>query len=242
MRSIAKYRCGFYYDQLGIDQQFLYRKIASSVSCYKSEIDVDEDENSIHKVKLAIQYDNPELFYWSADKSVVKNKTLDLSYSTETEEEAINLVNMVREKRRIILQELSDERLSQMDMFSRVYDYFAETMKYADDELQKPGCTPWIYDIQGPFLHERGVCLGIAQAVNYICMALHIPSILITGEAKVAGWIGNHGWNMVELNGEYFHIDVTCDVCEGERRKYYLKKDKDFADRQWPKTLYPQAV
>ena len=34
MEIIARYRCGFYYEQLSIDQQFLYHMIAASVSSY----------------------------------------------------------------------------------------------------------------------------------------------------------------------------------------------------------------
>ena len=82
------------------------------------------------------------------------------------------------------------------------------------------------------------------MTVNYFCMAVHIPAILITGEANVAGWNGNHGWNMVELDGEYFHIDVTSAISQGVdlKNKYFLIKDKDLDDRNWSKNLYPKAV
>jgi transglutaminase/protease-like cytokinesis protein 3 len=60
----------------------------------------------------------------------------------------------------------------------------------------------------------------------------------------VAGWSTNHGWNLINLDGECYHLDATCDICEDndkDNRKYFLVKDKDFTDRQWPKTLYPEA-
>lgn len=242
MGIIAKYRCGFYYEQLNIDQQFLYRRAASSISCYQPEMPVNQDdEDSLHKVLKAIQYDNPELFYWSADNSVAKNGRLLFCYTTDCEEEAIRLVNMTREKRLHMIKTVLEAGISQIDLLSKIYDYLVQHVEYADDELQKPDCAPWIYDIQGPLLHERGVCLGIAQTINYICIALHIPAILVTGEAKVAGWHGNHGWNLVKIDEQYYHVDATCEICDDNqdnKRKYFLKEDEDFADHQWQKALY----
>ena len=171
---------------------------------------------------------------------------LKLCYLTENENEAAELIQMLRDKRRSILRDISEsmDAMTQKAVLKALFDYMADNITYAEDELQKPACSPWIYDISGILLKEKGVCLGIAMAMNYFCQALHIPSILITGEAKVMGWHGNHGWNMVRLDDEYYHLDATSalGMDQTERAGYYLVKDKDMADRSWPKALYPKAV
>lgn len=247
MEIIARYRCGFYYEQLSIDQQFLYHMIAASVSSYKSYVDIDKDvdEKNIHRIKVAIQYDNPELFYWSLDNSEVTSGRMLLHYSTETKEEAKKRVNKIKKKRYKLLSEFSKNCSTQKEMFMRVYDYLVETVRYAEEEAQRPKCAQSLYDIQGPFLWEKGVCLGIAQTVNYYCIALHIPAILVTGRAKVDGWDRNHGWNLIKLDEQYYHVDVTSEICDRSQkkeRKYFLKKDEDFIDRHWSKTIYPKTL
>lgn len=244
MAHVAKYRYGFYYDQLDIDQQYMYRKIAAAVSEFRKTVDVYIDESKIYRIKMAILYDNPEFFYWNYEESKIVSGQMVLCYSTDSEEDVCNLVTMLRDKRRAVLQDLCEENMSQMDILSKVYEYLVRNISYAEDELQKPGCALWIYDIQGPLLRERGVCQGIAQTLNYFCSALNIPSILVTGEAKVAGWSGNHGWNMVLVGEEYFHIDVTCDICNSANKEwgYFLKKDSEMKDHRWPKTIYPEAI
>lgn len=247
MDIVSKLTCGFYYEQLEIDQQCLYCKIGMAISHYEQDIIVNENDiESIHKVMIAIRYDNPEFCYWSPDNVEIDATTVTFFYCTESEEEARNLVSEIRKKRELLIKELQSEKIasSLKEILFKVYLYLTEHITYASDELQKPACSQWIYDIQGPLLREKGVCLGISLAVNYICMALHIPSILITGEAKVAGWVSNHGWNLVEINGEYYHLDVTGDICgnSSEGFRYFLVKDKDLSGRQWPRSVYPEAV
>ena len=247
MGLAARYVMGFYFDQLGIDQKCDYQKVAQAVSKYQSAVKVDaSDSKKIHQTLMAVKYDNPELCFWSLDETTLDGDTLNLIYYTRSEEEASELIQTLRDKRRTILDNIlkEDGCTSQEELLKRVYDYLVQTTEYADDELQKPVCSRWIYDIRGVLLKGKGVCLGIAMAVNYLCMALHIPSILVTGEAKIAGWNGNHGWNMVELEGEYFHMDVTSAIVQDEalRDKDFLMKDEDIAGRSWSKTLYPKAV
>lgn len=247
MGHIAQYKLGFYYEQLGIDQKCNYRKIAQAVSDYRTDVNVGESNpKDLQQTLLAIKYDNPEFCFWSFDETKPNGDILVLQYTTENEEEASVLIQNLRNKRKSILANLLEEerKQSQEKLLWIIFDYLSQTIKYADDELQKPVCSQWIYDISGVLLKEKGVCLGIAMTVNYFCMAVHIPAILITGEANVTGGNGNHGWNMVELDGEYFHIDVTSAISQGVdlKNKYFLIKDKDLDDRNWSKNLYPKAV
>lgn len=247
MELTSQYKLGFYYEQLNIDQQFDYRKVARAISHYEDQICVNiDDAKMLHQTLMAINYDNPEFCYWSLDESYIENRELKLAYLTENANEAMKLIQMLRDKRRKILDDLCEGKatITQKEVLRKVFDYLADNVIYAEDELQKPVCSPWIYDISGILLKEKGVCLGIAMTVNYLCQALHIPSILITGEAKVAGWTGNHGWNLVRLDDEYYHMDVTSalGMNKTERDRFYMVKDKELSDRSWPKTLYPEAL
>lgn len=51
----------------------------------------------------------------------------------------------------------------------------------------------------------RGVCAGYSRYIQYFLLNMGIPAIYITGEAKGE----NHAWNIVMIEGEYYHLDAT---------------------------------
>ena len=71
------------------------------------------------------------------------------------------------------------------------------------------------------------VCEGLSRAYQYLLYRCGINSTLISGTA--AG--GGHMWNMVKVDGEWYHIDVTWDdpiTTTGEqvlRYNYFLVSD-----------------
>ena len=60
-------------------------------------------------------------------------------------------------------------------------------------------------NILSVFLHGETVCQGYACATQYLLRQLGIPSLIITGTANNQA----HAWNIVELDGKYYHMDTT---------------------------------
>ena len=56
------------------------------------------------------------------------------------------------------------------------------------------------------------VCEGIAKAVKVLCDRLNIWCIIALSEANPEKGIKyRHAWNVVKLNGQFYHLDVTFD-------------------------------
>lgn len=55
------------------------------------------------------------------------------------------------------------------------------------------------------FLGKETVCQGYASAMQYLMEQLDIPCMIVTGTAKG----GPHAWNLVQLDGEWYYVDVT---------------------------------
>ncbi len=55
------------------------------------------------------------------------------------------------------------------------------------------------------FLGKETVCQGYASAMQYLMDLLDIPCVIVTGMAKG----GPHAWNLVQLDGEWYYVDVT---------------------------------
>jgi len=63
------------------------------------------------------------------------------------------------------------------------------------------------YYAEGVFIHQTAVCDGYAKAFKLCMDILGIPCIRVTG----TGDGESHAWNAVQLDGEWYMVDVTWD-------------------------------
>lgn len=227
--QIARYYLGFYYDQLDIDQQVLYRRVAKAVAHYEDSFPLRRFQAvSLRKVLVAVKYDNPEFAYWNMTDSKEEEGQLCLKYLTKDVQQALDLVGQMREKRCQVIQLIHTSE--------ELFTYLTEQVEYADAELERPTDHPWINEACGPLLKGRGVCLGTALALKYLMDGAGMDSFLITGKANVAGCYCNHAWNMVCSEKTFYHADVT--------EKLWVKageNNEEIKNRTWSKVLYPAA-
>ena len=96
------------------------------------------------------------------------------------------------------------------------------------------------YDAEGVLLKGTGVCDSYARAYLMLCTAAGLDCIIVTGTAGTpAQGYESHGWNMVKLDGKWYHVDCTWDdPGEGgfENHKYFCVSDETLsADHFWNK-------
>lgn len=72
----------------------------------------------------------------------------------------------------------------------------------------------WAGSIKGAILNKRAICEGFARAGVYLCQQIGIPCIYISGQLCTSTqndeW-GNHAWNYVQLDGNWYLMDLTTD-------------------------------
>ena len=78
-----------------------------------------------------------------------------------------------------------------------IHDYMATHCEY-DQTYSK-------YNAYNNIVEGSSVCQGYALAFKYYMNELSIPCEMITSDA------GNHAWNAVKVDGNYYYIDVTHD-------------------------------
>lgn len=100
-------------------------------------------------------------------------------------------------------------------------------------------------DASGVLLHGRGVCDSYARAYLMLCTIAGIECIYLSGDGWNGYAWGAHGWNMVKLDGKWYHVDCTWDdPNEGggyERHDYFCVDDETMAkDHRWnrPDNIY----
>ncbi len=77
------------------------------------------------------------------------------------------------------------------------------------------------YSIYNLFINGKSNCNGYSKAFSLIMNKLGIPCTIAVGECNDGGL---HGWNIIELDNEYYHLDATWDD------KYYKYSFSDSAE------------
>lgn len=92
------------------------------------------------------------------------------------------------------------------------------------------------YYADGVLLHGMGVCQSYALAYEMLLRAVGIESIYITGEAGTGSDTESHAWNLVKINGKWYHVDCTWDdpIGGSETRIYFGLTDELISrDHTW---------
>ena len=95
------------------------------------------------------------------------------------------------------------------------YDYKLASLNYND---RKKYDTTSIYDV---LIKNRGVCSGIATTFRILMNAIGIESQVVMSY--------EHEWNVVKLNGFWYHLDLTWDLNNIKANRpldYFLKSEK----------------
>ena len=102
------------------------------------------------------------------------------------------------------------------------------------------------YYPDGVLLREKGVCQSYALAYRIIMERMGIPCLYVSGVSGDTG--GSHAWNILWLEGKWWHVDVTWDdpisgksvVSGKERTAYFCLEDSVMgADHYWDRYSYP---
>ena len=115
----------------------------------------------------------------------------------------------MEQQTRAIIEELADQcqGLSDQEAEKLIYDYIVTNCVH-DDAAQ------WSATAYGCLVEGKAKCDGISCAMKWALEEAGISSIIITGVPSDGG-VG-HAWNVVQLDGSWYDVDVTADVGEEE--------------------------
>ncbi len=116
-----------------------------------------------------------------------------------------------------------DESMSNIEKALYVHDYLA--LNFAYDTTVHTDSENAIRDIYNFFLQGEGVCQAYATSYKYIMEAkLGIPTEIVTSSAM------GHAWNVIQVDGNWYHVDVTWDDPEPDHQgsamhEYFMLSD-----------------
>ncbi len=109
--------------------------------------------------------------------------------------------------------------------------YDAKHKEKSEEELRE------ISSLTDAILNRNTVCMGYSMACEHCLSDLDIECNIISGEAyarqpeNIHFWEGNHAWNQVKLDDEWYNLDVTWISTikdEEKKMKNFLVDDESF--------------
>lgn len=96
-----------------------------------------------------------------------------------------------------ILKETVMEGMSQWQIALSIHDYLIDNSQYDDAGTYTDG-----YDL---LVRGTAVCNGYAEAYMDLMNRAGVPTVMVISEEM------NHSWNLVCIDGKWYHVDVTWD-------------------------------
>lgn len=170
-----------------------------------------EDDSFLNKITVTKELNFPNLG--------------DVSYIFFLEDDNITYKQALSMYRQTIegLNDLKSQiktSMSDYEKFKKIHDYVILNMEYDWDRYE---ATVYGYDYDDKeytvpseltqlFVVGKGVCANYSEIYSKLCAYFGLNCWYVYGDADGAyGWGSGHAWNIVELDGNYYHVDVTFD-------------------------------
>ncbi len=241
------------YNQLDNKQKEVYDELMQGVS--DGELNFEFSDMNYTEFRYAYNaflYEHPE-FFWlelNPDMSMdfsgnlnVKLKTY--SYWTYTNDRD-GYIDRLNKKVDEIIRGAS-HCVTDYDKVKYVHDYLVNNITYdkaalAELEKSMKGTgTEMALSMYGALVNGKCVCGGYSESFYYLTRALGINTFYIQGYAGEE----YHAWNYLEIDGEYYYMDVTWDDFDNEEYtkgidySYFCVTDDEFFKDHTPDKDYP---
>ena len=177
---------------------------------------VTKDE--FRDVYKAVYYDSPDLFFWAGGVRFGYNSA---GYITkvmpEYNEFGADIAGNISKLDNVLAAPLADmmNLASDADKVKYAHDYLVSHVEYDYN-------APHAQTVYGALIDGKCVCAGYARAFQYMMQKAGIRCGYISGTSMNELGSGAHAWNIVELENEFYVMDVTWDdPIGGEAGKVY---------------------
>ncbi len=114
-----------------------------------------------------------------------------------------------------------------------LHDYLVREVDYNLNIVNGKPAPDYVYSLEGVFVERDAVCQGYALAYSFLLQEVGVESVVVSSDPM------NHAWNMVKIDGNWYHVDATwddptnvneVDFCRGGfvSHEYFLRSDEEF--------------
>ena len=249
----------YYYQKLPEQKKNVYMQMYKGFRAHQESVEIMIDPAVISRDDLlyifTCLYNDTPSFYFLEVASLLWITTTPTGYLFNmkyqyTEEQIAQfdkdlITGLQIFRNRYIRDDMTDYEKEQV-----IHDYLVRTVTYdhetltSEEQIAKHG---EIFNVLGPLLRKKAVCWGIACAFKLLCDYCQIKCFVVVGRAlhspeDAAG----HAWNIVRLDNENYHVDVTWDIKKkGDISFFYDNFNLNDAlirlDHTWDDRIYPRC-
>ena len=215
----------YYYLQLSSIEKKVYDDIYMGLMVHREQISTVYIKNagkSLARIMKAIQYDHPEIYYVERGYSYTCGTTqmvVYVRYIYSASQRKFIDQRITRQIRKIT-KPVSNAKLDTYRKERYLYEYFASHYSYDHRNIPKRKKKAWNnkYSILGAIEDNKAVCEGFAKTFKLMMDRMGLECMIVVGYSDHAragqpGKDGRHAWNIVYLNGNCYHVDVTWGIC-----------------------------
>ncbi len=214
------------YQQLTKREQALYRTLCAGIENYEETIRLPDLYSGAEydRVFLLVTMQEPQFFYLdSVYETGEQINTVKMRYDIPQSEIAGMRAHMDAVADRILAD--ANGASSEFQRLRKIHDGIAACCEYSDGDYQD--------EAYGCLVDGQAKCEGYAKAFLYVCRRAGINAMNVPGKI---GRDENHVWNVAEMDGKYYNVDVTWDD-DAQYRGHpahicFAQPDSQFADHR----------
>ncbi len=205
------------YNLLSEGEKQVYNAVLQAVENYSAELDMTAFETKLdcQQTQSIVEYvrrDYPEniwfehgaVYVYDNDTNIV-NK-IKFEYCM-TRDEALKRQEKIIAAIEPFVSQIRDD-MSDFEVALRIYENIIKLVDYDTIGLEKQkksvntdGQPDDLRSVYGVFVNKKAVCAGYAKAMQYLMKLSGIECAYVTSDT--------HAWNIIKLEGDYYHLDVT---------------------------------
>lgn len=242
INKLGNYKTHYYYNLLPGSEKAAYKRIVTAVENGDEKVsltDLNITNTALFKIAEFINNDTSyktiyNKQHWYAYK-YKDNCCTDVifNYAEEWDKNDKEL-----EKKAAKVIDAAKKQPTAYDKLKYIHDWIVDNTDYYD---KASNTSTDVGNAYGVIVEGKGGCGGFARAFQYLAQGLGFDCIIIIG--NVSGNDTLHAWNMVKLNGTWYHTDVCWDDLShyGDNKiyyKYFLKSEKTMSKDHTPRKDY----
>ena len=213
----AEMKTGWYYAHLSPRDQAIYHRLWNGIQAGQNDIAMNgENIDRMHHVLEILLLEQPQFFhlsvvydYTSAEGDSNRVLAFHPHYALSQEQYA-EMLGEVEEKAEEMLTEAKTWSNWDYELELEIHDQLVRNITYfTDPKVEKEDRFNSFQTLYGALVEGKANCMGYIDAMTYLMNQLDIPCIGVSAPAQnSSGVTEGHSWNMAEIEGQWYHVDV----------------------------------
>lgn len=189
----------------------IYGKALTDLGNLRETIPLYIDSSTLQRILDVIRLEQLAYTQVSDRRTVVNPDTqqFEVQFRYRFTADELSSMNIAAER---AARQIMDQLTPDMDDYGKLKFFHDYLVLNCENDTE----SPYSDTVYGALVQKKALCEGYAKAYSYLCNLAGIENFIVTGQTTVP-----HMWNMVKLDGNWYHVDVTWDNSDDDLRRDY---------------------